>query len=390
MKTRYIILLAALCCTPTLQAQERMFQRNKVLIEKHTGQGCSACPAAEGILTKHLESSNNVDNVAILRHHTFGASSLGCTASNELKTVWGINAWPKLLVDRYSFLSDKSEKSSHLFDATLLNTYNAVPTRMEQATYVNLSLEGSSYDATTRKLRVTISGEVTKKDLPYLYISAFLTQSGVKAYQNSSSGYDANYIHDDIVSANLMQNGIGEKLMLDADGKYHVTKELTLQTSYNGVAIDASQLKVVAFVSSYIDESSYGRDYSTSEVHNADVVTLAQLPEMSPCAAPSISCVDGRFVCQSATPNSTCSYEVKACMKDAEGLSAALDLSAPAFIVTATATASGYAASSSVSRTFTLAEVLGKATGGDAHDVNGDGHVNKDDVRALVNKLLKK
>ncbi|MBQ0049759.1 MAG: Omp28-related outer membrane protein [Bacteroidales bacterium] len=393
MKTKYISLLAALCCTMTLQAQERMFQRNKVLVEKHTGQGCSACPAAEVFLEKHLASTDNLDNVAILRHHTFGGSQFGCTASSELKTTWGITAWPKLLVDRYGFTQDRKDRTAHYFDATGLNTYNAVPQRMETLTPVSLSLEGSSYDPQTRKLRITISGEVTKQDLPFLRISAFLTQSGIKAYQNSNSGYDTNYIHDDVVSACLMQQANGDLLTPDADGKYRVTREYTVETTYNGNnPADASNLKVVAFVSSFIDDKQgyYSADFSTSEVHNAEVVSLASLPNQAACDMPSISYANGAFVCQSTTPNSTCTQEVKVLWKATEQNSAAIDLQAPAFVVTAIATASGFTPSAKVSRTFTLADILGSSTDGDELDINGDGRVTKDDVDALARKILKK
>lgn len=388
-------LIAALCCTMALnaQAQERTFQRNKVLVEKHTGQGCQACPAAEGTLTKHLEKYNNTDNVVIMRHHsfsTYGAPMIYIQFAKELAGTWGISAWPKLMVDRYNFASSeelRKDRSYINYDASVLNSYNAVQRRMETPTYVSLSFDGSSFDPATGKLRVVLSGEVTKS-LPFLRIHAFLTQSGIKGTQ--SNGGD-NYIHDDASRAFLMKNLDGDALTPNTDGTYSVTFETTLAAKYGAIPTVAEDMKLVVFVSSYIDESvGYNDlDYSTSEVHNADVVALLDLPSVSPCATPSITYVGNSFVCKSSTPGAVCHYDVEPCLQLTEKSSGSFDLNAPAFTVTAYADATGFARSAKVSRTFSLRDILGEETS-NVRDVNDDGRVNKDDIDALVNKILKK
>ena len=178
MKTIQKTLLAAFCCTMALtaQAQERTFQRNKVLVEKHNGQGCVNCPAAEKVLEHYLSTTSNADNVVIMRHHNYPSSgNLRLSFHTDLSSDWSTNlGWPKMQADRYSFADDKSSSSSHYFEASSFSYYNIVDTRMQTPTYVSLSFDGSSYNPDTRKLRVTLSGEVTKK-LPFLRINAFIT-----------------------------------------------------------------------------------------------------------------------------------------------------------------------------------------------------------------------
>lgn len=390
MKTIQKTLLAALCCTMALtaQAQERTFHRNKVLIEKHTGTGCPACPAADNVIEKYLADTNNADNVAILRHHSFSGGVLNMPCSITNAGTWHIGAWPSIMVDRYGFFGTKTECNSYsTSEPYQIRSKRTIETRLETPTYVSLSLEGSSYDPTTKKLRLVISGEVTKT-LPFLRVHAFVTQSGIVA---SQSGATSNYVHDDAVRDLVMGNADGDTFTPNADGTYSVTLEKTLSDRYGPYKIVPENMKVVAFVSSYVDDSGsyFDRDYSTSEVHNADVVALLDLPTASPCSAPTIELKNGAFVCKSTTPGAVCQYEVKPLMQPTTEREGTIDLDAPAFVVTAYANATGYTTSSKVSRTFTLRDVLG-ADAADVRDVDGNGRVNKSDVDALVNKLLKK
>lgn len=394
MQTKYMILLAALCCSTVLNAQSqvRTFQRNKVLIEKHTGQGCQGCPSADNILTQYLQSNNIEDDVAILRHHSFNPGVyLGTSFSVEISRTWGISAWPTLLVDRYSFSQDKSDLSSRRMEASYLRSLDAVNVRMKAPTYVSLSLEGSSYDPATGRLRIIASGEVTKRDLRFLRIHAFLTQSGVVSYQQTTSGRDGQYVHDDAVRACYTASVDGDQLRLADDGTYHVAIDTVVPSQIGSVPVVAKDMKLVVFVSSYADTAvpSYQRDYTDSEVHNADVVSLMSLPKQSPCAAPSIVYENGGIVCRNTTNGATSTHTIEPYLQPAESAEGSIDLDAPAFVVTAFSTAPGYAPSAKVKRTFTLREVIASAVD-NVCDVNGDGKVTKADVEALANKLLHK
>lgn len=389
MKTIYKTLLAALCCTMALNvfAQERTFHRNKVLIEKHTGTGCQACPLADDVIENYIADINAEDDVAILRHHNYGSSLLNTASSSAIVGVWGAGVWPSMNVDRYGFFGDRKERTScSTGNAYTLRSLETIERRLDTQTHVSLSFDGSSFDPATMKLRLVLSGEVTAK-LRYLRIHAFITQSGIEAIQ---MGAPSGYIHDDAVRDRLMDDPQGDELTLNDDGTYCVVFEKTLDPKYGPIKTVPENMKVVAFVSSYVDvnASFYECDYSTSEVHNADVIPLLELPVVAPCAAPSIDYVDGSLVCTSTTDGSTCHYDITP-LTSSSISKGTISLTAPAFTVTAYATAEGFAPSSKVSRTFTLRDVLG-ADATEVRDVDGNGYVNKADVDALVDKLLMK
>lgn len=389
MKIIQKTLFAALCCTMALtaQAQERTFHRNKVLIEKHTGTGCPACPAADVIIDNYIADTNNEDNVAILRHHSYSSGLLNTSCSTTVAATWHIGAWPSALVDRYAFFGPKTECASYsTTNAYQVKSMETIAQRMATPTYVSLSFEGSSFDPATKKLRVVLSGEITKA-LPYLRVHIFITQSGIKAYQEGGAN---DYIHDDAVRTCMMANPDGDALTRKADGTYSVTYETTLTNKYGYSTTAPENMKVVAFVSSYVDDSGsyYDRDYSTSEVHNADAIALLDLPKQAPCTTPTIEYANGAFVCKSTTPGAVCHYDVAPVTLPSDG-QGTIDLEAPAFTVTAYADATGFARSAKVRRTFSLRDILGEDSS-NVSDVNNDGRVNKADVDALVNKILQK
>lgn len=390
MKTIYKTLLAALCCTMALgvQAQERTFHRNKVLIEKHTGTGCQACPAADEVVEKYIADINAEEDVAILRHHNYGSSLLNTASSSAIVGIWGAGVWPSMNVDRYGFFGDRKERTScSTGNAYSLRSLETIERRLDTPTYVSLAFDGSTFDPATMTLRLVLSGEVTAK-LRYLRIHAFITQSGIEAIQ---MGAPSGYIHNDAVRDRMMVDPQGDVLELNDDGTYCVVFEKTLDPKYGPIKTVAEDMKVVAFVSSYVDDTAsfYDCDYSTSEVHNADVVALLDLPVVAPCAAPTIEYVAGSLVCTSATEGAVCHYDITPLTASADNGQGALSLTAPAFTVTAYATAEGFTPSSKVSRTFSLRDVVGDdAT--EVRDVDGNGLINKADVDALVDKLLMK
>lgn len=389
MKMIYKTFLATFCCTMALNAyaQERTFHRNKVLIEKHTGTGCKACPAADIVIDNYIADTNSENDVAVLRHHSFRGGKLNTSCSETISATWFIGAWPSMLVDRYGFFDEKTECKGHsTVDAYKIRNLQTIESRMDTPTYVSLSLAGSSFDPATKKLRLVISGEVTK-NLPFLRIHAFITQSGIKYYQEGETG---NYIHNDAVRDCLTNNADGDVLVQNSDGTYSMMFEKTILDQYGDFKSIMENMKVVAFVSSFVDESvKYeARDYSTCEVHNADAIEILDLPKQSPCAAPTIEYVNGAFICTSTTSGAICHYDIAPCTLPSDG-QGTIVLTVPAFTVTAYADADGYARSAKVRRTFTVRDILGEDTS-DVNDVNGDGRITVDDVEALARKILRK
>lgn len=384
MNTKHI-LFAALCCATVFnaQAQEITFQRNKVLIEKFTGQNCPNCPTDDNIMHDYLTSSQNEKNVAVLHHYSYRPSEmLALDFHFDLNSAWGITEYPSFLCDRTNHIEPKESRKDLHYRATVIRSQDIVTSRLAVPTYVNLSLEGSSYNPANRSLRLIVSGQVAK-DLPYLRLNAFLTQSGIKA---SQSGASNDYVHNDISRAFLTSSVNGDPLTPAADGTFRTVIDYTLPERYGNIPALTDNMSIVAFVSSYVDTTSSYPSYITSEVHNADVVQLSALPALSPCDTPSITLKGGKFVLTSTTPGAVCTYTVTPVDITATRSSESLNTATTAFIVKAHAEAEGYAPSLEASRTFTMQDILGTAS--NDGDINGDGKVDKADVEELVKSLF--
>lgn len=377
MKTRsFLSLIVAAAFALNAHAQEQTFQRNKVLVEKHTGVLCTYCAPADVAYLEHLGRFPELDGKVItMRHNSYRPDQLTISSlHNSLSSTWGVNGWPKFLIDRsdanggHYMNADAYLEPWEIFYAT---DNSKIVKRLNQPTYLSLSLDGCLYDPVTRQITVHASGEATKT-LPDLRFHAFLTQDdclsyGTYDYENESS------------RACLNADLNGDPLTV-TDGRYEVTLTGTLAERYGGIDVNPDNMRIVVFVSTF--NSS---DFSHSEVHNADCVMLHDLPIDSnhSCEAPIIGFSEGSFVFESPTPGAVYYYDIQPC-KGSIDLAHPEAAEEPAFVVTAFARAEGYGISPTATRTFSLSELAG-----DAADVDGNGTITVNDLGQLIQMLKK-
>lgn len=378
MKLRsYLSLIVAAAFALNANAQVQTFQRNKVLVEKHTGINCQYCGPADVAYLEHLARHPELDGKVItMRHNSYRVQDALSILSlhQSLKSTWGVNGWPKFLIDRCDPNGDHYMNADAYLEPWEIfqsSTTSKVAKRLTQPTFLSLSLEGCLYDPATRQITVHASGEVTKS-LPNLRFHAFLTQddcisAGTFDYENESS------------RACLNSDINGDPLTV-TNGRYDVTLKATLAERYGGVNVNPDNMRLVVFVSSF--DSS---DFSDSEVHNADCVMLTELPiDLNhSCEAPTISFSNGSFVLKSPTPGAVYYYDI-------QPYAGSIDLAhpeaaeEPAFTVTAFARAEGYGISSTTTRIFRLSELTG-----DAADTDGNGTISVSDLTTLIKMLSK-
>lgn len=378
MKVKHI-LLAAVCCTMTLgaKAQNRAvtktFTRNKVLLEKHTGVRCGWCPsgdaAVNGFMGRHPEYA---DKMFEMRHNSYSSSDMYTLQFHyDICSMWKVDGHPRYFVDRchpngYKYeVPDNYGISWGSFNS---ETFDPIGRRLSIPTYVSLSMDGSVYNPSTGKLTVTVSGEVTKS-LPDLRISVFLTQDH-GGYDGTSRAFLTRSVHGDYLPVH--------------DGRYSVQYTYDIPSRIGQLTTDPSTMKVVAFVSSFDDT-----DFTNSEVHNCDVVSVTSLPNTAPrprltCAAPTISLNGQQLHFESNTPGAVYFYNVTSNASADLSTAKDADLSKATFTVTASAGAPGYNDSPEVTKTFTILDLIG-----DKKDVNGDGTISVTDVPTLI-KLMQK
>lgn len=375
MKNRaYASLIFAAAFALNTSAQVQTFQRNKVLVEKHTGIRCGYCAPADAGYISHLNQHPELDGkVVTMRHNSYSEDALSLPFHRTLSTMWEVKGWPTFLIDRCDINGGRYYNAMGYHEDWQVfqsSTYNGLNRRLAQPTYLSLSLDGCLYDPVTRQITVHASGEVTK-NLPDLRFHVFLTQ-------DDCMSYDADY-ENEVSRACLNSNINGDPLTV-TDGRYEVTLTSTLEERYGGINVNPDNMRLVVFVSSF----NYD-DFSDSEVHNADDVMLRDLPidEDNLCEAPTISFSEGSFVFESSTPGAVYYYDIQPCEGSIE-LATPEASDEPAFVVTAFARAQGYGISPTTTRIFSLSELTGNAA-----DVDGNGTITVSDLGHLI-KLLKK
>lgn len=341
------------CLGLTAQAQPKTFTRNKVLLEKYTGLACAWCPsgdrAVEGYLSRHPEHRGVMVE---MRHNAYTTPDiLTVPIHSALDAVWKPSGYPKYYMDRCSYLGNQSSNvRDYSIDWGQFDDaeFDPVTTRLNTPTNVSLDLDGSAFDPASGELTIYAHGEVTK-DLPNLCINAFIVQD-INGYENTSR-------------ASMTTDINGDDLHV-FDGQYKVTLTTKLEDTYGRYAPVISDTKVIVFVSSRFATDAQGnRDFTYSEVHNTDIVSLSSLPTKSSvperCTAPTINIQDGQVVFECSTPGASFTFSVEPVEKTTTATTVSpVGDESPAFIIKASAGTADLFPSEEVSRQFTLKDIL--------------------------------
>ena len=348
------ILLAALCCAGlTAQAQGLTFTRNKVLLEKYTGINCGWCPSGDRAVQSYLNRHPEHRDVMVeMRHNAYTTPDrLTVPLHKTLDAVWRPNGYPKYYMDRCSVNGQRSTKAIDYaisWDEFESAAFDPVAKRLAVPTHVSISLEGSKYNPATRELTIYAHGDVTA-DLPNLCINVFIVQD-IDGYENTSR-------------ASMTDDLNGDRLNV-FDGQYKVAYTTTLPDKYVNCATVPADMKVIAFVASRFDTDAQGNnDFTCSEVHNAECVSITSLPTTATipdkCAAPTVSIANGKVVFECSEPGASFAYTVE----PVETQTTSTTVSpkgddSPAFIIKASAGTATTFPSDAVSQRFTLADIL--------------------------------
>lgn len=249
---------------------------HKILVEAFTTMSCANCPHAHDYQN---EAFNGADKVVRVDHHSgFGTDIL--TTKPDEDFLWFYNNGgtiyaPGLMIDRIMiddiFDPQRSPGEEHtpvvggsILPDDLRYIYN---TLVERPAWVNVNID-ANYDADTRKLDVTVSGEaIAKLKGDNTVINVWLTESGLSAADNPKYGQmtgsgrpDMTFVHDHAMRATL--TGSWGKPMSIGIAPYSQTFTTTLDASWKPENMD-----IVAFISNY-DKT----DPVNCMVHNAETL----------------------------------------------------------------------------------------------------------------------
>lgn len=241
------------------------YQR-KVLIEKFTGQSCSACPNGAEII-KATRAAFEGRSIEVAHHEGFGADAFTIDESKEYANFFYSQPKfsPAIMIDRNVANSENptSVVGRVNDDATPLFTEDVLAKALESIAPLNINI-AHTYDEATRQLTVTVSGEAIQA-LPNARVNIWLTQSNIKAFQ-IKGGDD--YSHNHAIRATLTGTW-GQELVLTPDNKYEMTFRYQLPEKVGDFDVVIEDMEIVAFIADYDATSSFN-----CQVHNAEAVAL--------------------------------------------------------------------------------------------------------------------
>lgn len=271
---------------------EDVVTKQKTLLEQFTASGCVNCPYGYDFLNALTAKRN--DLVWVAAHTDFSENY-----PDEYTTQYGTNLYiletaffptasfnrayiSDPMLNNYGYLALSIGILTDYIDAytnVFSNMIDAINTDIPAFVSVNIA---SEYNAGTRELKVTVSGEGNadvQKVLAGGAVSVFLTEDGLKGNQegyNSAGDQEtiADYPHDHVLRAALDgQYGFGEPINWTSGTAYSNTYTITLDEGWN-----ADNMNIVAFVGRAINMvgTTIMSGYNDMWVSNTETVKLGE------------------------------------------------------------------------------------------------------------------
>jgi len=239
--------IALLCACNTIEEDDRFVgpvdftPKKNVLIEDFTGQRCLNCPiAAETV--KSLQELYGKDHVIAVAIHGGSLSmptttpvGLATPLGEEYNKHWGIDSWPKGLVDRNAANPTGGATNHTSWAAQVIQ-------RLIEAPRVEIALDNTKYDADSKKLDIDV--DIAAIEDVDGHVQVWITESNIVGYQVMPDGtHNMGYTHNHVFRAAVNGTwGEAVKLSKGEETSVHYTFDLS------GEKWVPENLSVVAFV----------------------------------------------------------------------------------------------------------------------------------------------
>lgn len=240
-KILFVSALAALfSACETIEEDERFigpvqFTPNKnVLIEDFTGQRCVNCPLASDAVHVLQEAFGANHVIAVAIHggsmSIKAPNGLATTLGNDYNAHWGVNSWPKGIVDRASGLQEYTSWMAKAVE------------RFELMPKVGIDMQNNTYDADNHTLNVNIN--VTGNQAASGKLQVWLVENNIKTYQSMPDGsHNKSYVHQHVFRDAV--NGMWGEDISVAEGE---TVNKTYTYEITEAKWNPENMAVVAFV----------------------------------------------------------------------------------------------------------------------------------------------
>ena len=215
--------------------------KKNVLIEDFTGQRCLNCPTASEAV-KSLQDLYGKEHVIAVAIHGGSMSmpssngvGLATETGEEYNKYWGIDSWPKGLVDRNA--------ANPAGGATNYTSWAAqVIQRLVEEPKVEIAVSNATYNADSLQLNITV--DLATKEKLNGNVQVWLTESNIVGYQVMPDGtHNMAYTHNHVFRA-AVNGEWGEPVTLGKNEETSVNYTVDL----SGEKWVPENLSVVAFV----------------------------------------------------------------------------------------------------------------------------------------------
>lgn len=241
-----------------------MVENKGSLLEHMTTAQCSNCPRVDQQLDQVMPQF--AGRVVTVEHHVgYYTDDLTISASDDMLGYYNSSQVfaPALMIDRsYAIATMYAASDGPIFSVgdnnSLIGQLNAA---LNTPSFVDLSISNVDYDAQTRVLNVTVSGQINRNmQMVNPSLAVFLTEDSVMA--SHQAGGSSPYRHDHVIRATLSSNDVfGDMSAIGstvAGTTFSRTYTYTLPTN-----LRANRCHVVAFV------AEVSNDATANMVHNA-------------------------------------------------------------------------------------------------------------------------
>lgn len=224
---------------------EPVEQARVVLLEDFTGQNCVNCPDAHAII-EGLQEQYGDGIIAVSIHGGAFAINrkmtsfdrdfigLGTPEGEYYNTKYGINSWPKGLIDRAGGLQNYADWSA------------TVRTELQRPADVAINLD-ASFRTNEAAGAIDIDVELIPQDDIDGSLNVWILESGIVARQRNTKGLIKDYVHNNVLRAAVNGNE-GEEVSLKKGLHNSFTYSIDVRNSSEEVWVPEN-LTVVAFVS---------------------------------------------------------------------------------------------------------------------------------------------
>lgn len=242
-----ICAIALFCGCETIDEADRFVgpveftPKKNVLIEDFTGQRCLNCPIASEAV-KSLQDLYGKEHVIAVAIHGGSMSlpnttpvGLATPTGEEYNKHWGIDSWPKGLVDRNA--------ANPTGGATNYTSWAAqVIQRLVEEPKVDIAVSNATYDKDSLKLNITV--DLAAKEKINGHVQVWIIENNIVGYQVMPDGSNnMAYTHNHVFRT-AVNGEWGEPLTLGKNDKTTVQYAVDL----SGEKWVPENLAVVAFV----------------------------------------------------------------------------------------------------------------------------------------------